>query len=112
MDWYTTMLNFVRTVDAGSLAQAARELDVVPSAISKSISRLEQCVGVPLLDRSTRTLVPTQAGVAFYTAAKEAVEMTRVAQASVAKSLGRNEPEVSNNKSVSSYPARTEGKGD
>lgn len=79
MDWYTSMLNFVRTVDTGSLAKAARELDVVPSAISKSISRLEQGAGVKLLDRSTRKLVPTKAGLAFYGAAKEAIAATRVA---------------------------------
>ena len=79
MDWYTSMLNFVRTVDTGSLAKAARELDVVPSAISKSITRLEQCAGVQLLERSTRTLVPTEEGWAFYLAAKEAINVTKAA---------------------------------
>jgi DNA-binding transcriptional LysR family regulator len=79
MDWYTSMLNFVRTVDTGSLAKAARELDVVPSAISKSISRLERCAGVQLLERSTRTLVPTAAGWNFYLVAKEAVIVTQLA---------------------------------
>jgi DNA-binding transcriptional LysR family regulator len=79
MDWYTSMLNFVRTVDTGSLANAARELDVVPSAISKSLTRLEQSAGVQLLERSTRTLVPTKAGWAFYLAAKQAVGMTQAA---------------------------------
>lgn len=79
MDWYTSMLNFVRTVDTGSLAKAARELDVVPSAISKSITRLEQCAGVKLLERSTRRLVPTQEGLAFYLAAKDAISVTKAA---------------------------------
>lgn len=77
MDWYTAMLNFVRTVDTGSLADAARELDVVPSAISKSISRLEKRVGVPLLNRTTRTIEPTAAGRAFHAEAKLAVQMTQ-----------------------------------
>jgi LysR family tcuABC transcriptional regulator len=83
MDWYTSMLNFVRTVDTGSLAKAARELDVVPSAISKSISRLERCADVQLLERSTRKLVPTEAGWAFYRVAKDAVTVTQVARETI-----------------------------
>lgn len=91
MDWYTSMLNFVHTVDAGSLAEAARELGVVPSAISKSISRLEKCIGVQLLDRTTRRLAPTEAGQVFYIEARQAVNTTQHAF-QVLRSLRRSKP--------------------
>jgi DNA-binding transcriptional LysR family regulator len=60
------LLAFVRTVDAGSFAGAARLLGASPSAVSKSVARLEQRLGVRLLQRSTRTLSPTSEGAAYY----------------------------------------------
>lgn len=60
------LLAFVRTVDAGSFAGAARSIGASPSAVSKSVSRLEQRLGVRLLQRSTRTLSPTSEGAAYY----------------------------------------------
>jgi len=60
------LLAFVRTVDQGSFASAARVLGASPSAVSKSVARLEQRLGVRLLQRSTRTLSPTAEGAAYY----------------------------------------------
>jgi DNA-binding transcriptional LysR family regulator len=60
------LLAFVRTVDAGSFAGAARLIGASPSAVSKSVARLEQRLGVRLLQRSTRTLTPTSEGAAYY----------------------------------------------
>ena len=60
------LLAFVRTVDAGSFAGAARLTGASPSAVSKSVARLEQRLGVRLLQRSTRTLKPTSEGAAYY----------------------------------------------
>jgi DNA-binding transcriptional LysR family regulator len=60
------LLAFVRTVDAGSFAGAARSIGASPSAVSKSVARLEQRLGVRLLQRSTRTLSPTSEGAAYY----------------------------------------------
>src|SRR5271168_1062750 len=60
------LLAFVRTVDAGSFAGAARLIGASPSAVSKSVARLEQRLGVRLLQRSTRTLSPTAEGAAYY----------------------------------------------
>jgi DNA-binding transcriptional LysR family regulator len=60
------LVAFVRTIDTGSFASAARLIGASPSAVSKSVARLEQRLGVRLLQRSTRTLSPTAEGVAYY----------------------------------------------
>jgi DNA-binding transcriptional LysR family regulator len=60
------LVAFVRTVDTGSFASAARLIGASPSAVSKSVARLERRLGVRLLQRSTRTLSPTAEGAAYY----------------------------------------------
>jgi DNA-binding transcriptional LysR family regulator len=60
------LVAFVRTVDAGSFANAARLIGASPSAVSKSVARLEHRLGVRLLQRSTRTLSPTAEGATYY----------------------------------------------
>jgi LysR family transcriptional regulator for bpeEF and oprC len=45
---------------------AADALGVTPSAISKQISGLEERLGVRLLNRTTRSVSPTEAGQLFY----------------------------------------------
>lgn len=57
---------FVRSVEAGSFTGAARLLGTTPSAVSKSIARLEQRLGVRLFQRSTRAFVLTGDGQAYY----------------------------------------------
>ena len=58
---------FTRVVESASLSAAARHLGMTPSAVSKSMSRLEARLGVRLLNRSTRKLQPTPEGSDFYT---------------------------------------------
>jgi DNA-binding transcriptional LysR family regulator len=60
------LMAFVRTVQAGSFSAAARALDTTPSAMSKSVARLEKKVGVRLFLRSTRALTLTQEGQIFF----------------------------------------------
>lgn len=60
------LMAFVRTVQAGSFSGAARALDTTPSAVSKSVARLEKKVGVRLFLRSTRALTLTQEGQIFF----------------------------------------------
>ncbi|MFT3719894.1 LysR family transcriptional regulator [Pseudorhodoferax sp.] len=45
-----------------SYRRAARALNVSPSALSQAVRTLEQAVGVPLLQRTTRSVAPTEAG--------------------------------------------------
>jgi len=59
------MTVFVRAIELGGFSAAARALDLTPSAVSKSISRLEDRLGVRLLNRTTRSLTPTPEGATF-----------------------------------------------
>lgn len=46
----------------GSMQQAAARLNVTPPAISRAIRLLEDEIGAPLMDRSTKPAKPTEAG--------------------------------------------------
>ncbi|MGO4808361.1 LysR family transcriptional regulator [Cupriavidus sp. 2MCAB6] len=53
---------FALVVETGSLAEAARRLDVTPAAISQQIQVLERELGTRLLGRAGRTVAPTESG--------------------------------------------------
>ena len=53
---------FLAVHDQGSVRRAAEVLQVTPPAVSSSVAALEQALGVALLVRSGRGLVPTDAG--------------------------------------------------
>jgi DNA-binding transcriptional LysR family regulator len=56
---------FTRVVNAGTFSEAARQLDMSPSAVSKLIARMEARLGARLLHRSTRRLELTAEGERF-----------------------------------------------
>ena len=58
----TALRSFVTIVDSGGVTRAAGFLNLTQSAVSMQMRRLEDGLGVQLLDRSTRKLVPTAAG--------------------------------------------------
>lgn len=53
---------FVAVAETGSFSEAARRLTMTPSTISKLIARLEERLGVQLVERSTRRLSLTAEG--------------------------------------------------
>jgi DNA-binding transcriptional LysR family regulator len=67
----------------GSYTAAARSLSISPSAVSKSVQRLEQRLGVPLFTRTTRSLTFTPEGRALHERAlrllRDAEEIEQVA---------------------------------
>ena len=56
---------FILTARCGSFAGAAQRLNKVPNAVSYTIHKLEDAVGVPLFERQGKQLQPTEAGVYF-----------------------------------------------
>ncbi|RUP07525.1 LysR family transcriptional regulator [Hyphomicrobium sp.] len=66
MDKLAAMNALVKVVASGSYAEAARRLGLTRSAVSKAVMELEQSLGARLLDRTTRRVTPTEAGLAYY----------------------------------------------
>lgn len=59
---------FVRVVETGSFAEAARLLDLPRSSVSRGVAALEKSLGVRLLQRTTRQLHLTEEGREYYQA--------------------------------------------
>ncbi|WP_066268126.1 LysR substrate-binding domain-containing protein [Hydrogenophaga palleronii] len=66
MDRWTGLAAFVRTADLGSFVAAGRVLGLSPSAVGKAVTKLENRLGVRLVQRSTRSLRLTEEGRAFH----------------------------------------------
>jgi DNA-binding transcriptional LysR family regulator len=74
MDRLAALEIFVRVVDTGSFSAAARHQRIGQPAVSKAVVQLEEWLGVSLLMRSTRSVVPTEAGRIFYERARRTIE--------------------------------------
>ncbi|HEX6794381.1 MAG TPA: LysR family transcriptional regulator [Casimicrobiaceae bacterium] len=90
---------FARVVEARSFSGAARRLNVSTSVVSKGVTRMEQALGVRLLNRTTRSISLTEIGSAFYArcahivaAAEEAQAMTAGMQSTPRGTLKVNVP--------------------
>lgn len=57
---------FIAVVRTGSFVRAAASLDLSPSAVSRSVARLEHSLGVRLLQRTTRIVAVTEEGRAYH----------------------------------------------
>ncbi|HAU8669590.1 TPA: tricarballylate utilization LysR family transcriptional regulator TcuR [Salmonella enterica subsp. enterica serovar Dublin] len=64
---------FVRIIETGSMGNAAQDLDIGVSALSQQMSRLENELAIRLLQRTSRGVTPTNAGLAFYSQAQLAL---------------------------------------
>ncbi len=67
------LVAFVRVAEAGSFSAAARLHGLTPSAVSRQVARLEKAMGVALLQRSTRQLRLTEAGLEVLERGREMV---------------------------------------
>jgi DNA-binding transcriptional LysR family regulator len=80
------MSAFARIVDLGSFARAADDLRVTPSALSKLVSRLEDRLGVRLLNRTTRRLALTAEGDIYLARVRDILSLVESAEAEVTAS--------------------------
>jgi len=62
---------FVAVVDHGSMAAAARLLNITPAAVAQQIRTLEREIGAPLIARAGRTVSVTEAGSRILERARE-----------------------------------------
>jgi DNA-binding transcriptional LysR family regulator len=81
---------FIRVVSAGSFTAAAAGLGVPKSTVSRAVSRLEDALGVRLLQRTTRRLGLTEAGQSYL--AEVRGPLTRLQEASAEVSALTAEP--------------------
>lgn len=78
---------FCRVVDLGSVTAAARALGEGKGTVSRRIDRLERRLGVPLRQRSGRSVAPTDAGLLYRERAGAALEQLDDAAAVVRDQL-------------------------
>jgi len=57
---------FARVMESRSITEAARRQGVTKSAVSRRLGALERDMGVTLFQRSTRSMVPTEAGTLLH----------------------------------------------
>jgi DNA-binding transcriptional LysR family regulator len=59
------LINLIAVAQEGSFTRAAARLGLSQSALSHAIARFEERLGVRLLNRTTRSVAPTEAGAAL-----------------------------------------------
>ena len=62
---------FLKVAEKGNFTRAAEDLFITQPALSRSIQKLEEELGQPLLDRKTRSVSLTDAGVLLEARARE-----------------------------------------
>ncbi|MFZ0499215.1 MAG: LysR family transcriptional regulator [Steroidobacteraceae bacterium] len=80
---------FVRVVEAGSFSAAARRLAMPKATVSAKVARLEQRLGLTLIQRTTRKLRVTEAGEQYFRQCAQAIREVEVAEATLQSTSGR-----------------------
>ena len=77
------MATFVAVAETTGFRAAGERLGVSHSAVSQAIRRLEEQLGVPLVQRTTRSVHLTEAGERLYASVRPALDEVRAAVAAV-----------------------------
>lgn len=80
---------FVEVMRHGSFAAVARERNIDPSSVSRTVAGLESELGIRLFQRTTRKLSPTEAGVTYFERVEPLIEEIQEA-ADIAKDISGN----------------------
>lgn len=86
--------HFLAAVTYGNLGRAAEFCNITQPAITRSIQRLEETLGVKLLERSGRGVTPTAAGNVLFEYARELARDTRLVRQRLADVSGQALAEV------------------
>lgn len=87
MDRLTELELFVSTSELGTLSKAAEHLNISNASASRYLNALEERLNVKLIERNTRRLALTPAGVEFYTRCKGVIAELKEAEAALTSSL-------------------------
>ncbi|MDG4885540.1 LysR family transcriptional regulator [Mesorhizobium sp. WSM4884] len=74
MDRFEAMRTLVAAVDGGSLSAASRMLSIPLPTVSRRVADLEALLGSQLVVRTSRKLLPTEAGAAYVASARRVLE--------------------------------------
>ena len=96
---------FVGVVEERSFSRAAARLLRTQPAVSQAVKRLEDWVGLPLLDRSSKSGVLTEPGQILYDTAKKVLNLRQETRAAVEelRTLERGKVTVGANESTALY---------
>ncbi|MDJ0570667.1 MAG: LysR family transcriptional regulator [Pleurocapsa sp. MO_192.B19] len=83
MNKFKSLLIFIRSAQHRSFSSAARQLGMSPSAVSRAVLRLEDDLGVRLLQRTTRSLTLTEDGARFYARCQQILDELEEAELEV-----------------------------
>jgi len=90
MDQVKAMRVFTRVIDEGSLAGAARALDLAPAVVTRLVADLEEHLGARLLNRTTRRLSLTDVGEGYLERCRRI--LSDIEEAEALASAAVNEP--------------------
>ncbi|HAT24413.1 MAG: LysR family transcriptional regulator [Pantoea sp.] len=85
----TGLIAFTRAASLGSFSAASKALGISPSAVSKSIARLEKQMSLTLFTRTTRSLHLTQEGRVLYEKALQLLQEAENIQQAVISTRSR-----------------------
>src|ERR1700751_2040181 len=88
MDKFAAMRVFVRIADAGNLSAAGRQLGLSLTSVSRQLMALERVLGTTLVERTTRHLSLTEAGLLYYDRAKQILEEVAEAERGLTAQTG------------------------
>ncbi|MBB1499209.1 LysR family transcriptional regulator [Paracoccus sp. MC1862] len=88
MSYLESLRVFVRVVELGSITAGGRDMRLSPAAASTRIRDLEAKFGARLLNRTTRTLTPTEIGQVLYENARRVLAALDETEAAVASLSG------------------------
>ncbi len=77
--------SFVSVVDAGGFTRAGERVHRTQSTVSQQIKRLEDDIGLPLLNRSAKDVTPTEAGERLLSYARRLLSLAEEARDVVAR---------------------------
>jgi DNA-binding transcriptional LysR family regulator len=83
--------SFLMVVELGSVAEAARRLNLTPAGVAQRVRALEAELGAALLTRVGRTVRPTEAGSAVYQRADGVLQAIRELKAAATLDVGAGE---------------------
>lgn len=86
MDKLKSLMIFLRSAQHQSFSEAARQLSMSPSAVSRAVARLEEDLGIRLLQRTTRSLTLTEDGTKYFDRCQQILDELEAAELEIKQS--------------------------